>query len=540
LDLLVSCFADDEILHRPLGFPSDFQWIENAAPCEHGGAEVSGQRVLYILDENDCECFLEKHESAFCLSFQKSSMLPPFLEHHGDRVIVIQSHEEFQVLFFSVQSFFFSIVFWLNELEKVILRKGSLQNMLDIGAMILDKFIYVCDDARNLIASINNGVSPDLSFRDLKPGDSLLDTQDHGLEDGPVMTQRIMKALLLIQNEGSYNYQTITYLVKIREVCLFRMIMLCGDKGATKNDIILFGMLAQCVTDFCKAAWQNNVFARLPYYPLFEKLISDEHVDAAYLEAQIGVLGIPEGAEYKLLQIKLNETSGHETTGAVVKAAKQLNSKKCFCFPYNSNLLVLCYSNASDSQLSQNRIHEDLLRYIWEPFGGVASSSQVFDSIRDLNFAYRQTNITFDYKDIIDAEIPDCIMEKHRCLYTFEDSLIFYLITQKQIDNEFLAFSFSHTILEKIARDDREHGTNDIQVLWYFYYFNRKVSDVAEYLHMHRNTILYRIEKIEKRFDFDLSEQGMRDRLLIDYKIYFIAHADRNKLPRLIKKASDY
>ena len=45
---------------------------------------------------------------------------------------------------------------------------------------------------------------------------------------------------------------------------------------------------------------------------------------------------------------------------------------------------------------------------------------------------------------------------------------------------------------------------------------------VAQRMHMHRNTVLYHIEKIQKRFNFDLSSKTARDWMLLCYKYLFL------------------
>ena len=45
---------------------------------------------------------------------------------------------------------------------------------------------------------------------------------------------------------------------------------------------------------------------------------------------------------------------------------------------------------------------------------------------------------------------------------------------------------------------------------------------MASRLHLHRNTVLYHIEKIQRRFDFDLALPGARERMLLDFKAFFL------------------
>ncbi len=44
---------------------------------------------------------------------------------------------------------------------------------------------------------------------------------------------------------------------------------------------------------------------------------------------------------------------------------------------------------------------------------------------------------------------------------------------------------------------------------------------------MHRNTVVYHIDKIKETFEIDFSDKGTRDRCLIDFKIKFLAEGKK-------------
>ena len=39
---------------------------------------------------------------------------------------------------------------------------------------------------------------------------------------------------------------------------------------------------------------------------------------------------------------------------------------------------------------------------------------------------------------------------------------------------------------------------------------------------MYKSQVLYHIEKLQKRFDFDLSWRTARDRMMLDFKVFFL------------------
>ena len=51
---------------------------------------------------------------------------------------------------------------------------------------------------------------------------------------------------------------------------------------------------------------------------------------------------------------------------------------------------------------------------------------------------------------------------------------------------------------------------------------------MASRLHLHRNTVLYHIEKIQRRFDFDLALPGARERMLLDFKAFFLTEGSES------------
>ena len=76
--------------------------------------------------------------------------------------------------------------------------------------------------------------------------------------------------------------------------------------------------------------------------------------------------------------------------------------------------------------------------------------------------------------------------------------------------------------MQKISAEDEAHGTNYLDIFWNYLASERNATAVAERLHLHRNTVLYRIDKLQKRFDLDLSSHEVREKMLVDFKVFFL------------------
>lgn len=75
--------------------------------------------------------------------------------------------------------------------------------------------------------------------------------------------------------------------------------------------------------------------------------------------------------------------------------------------------------------------------------------------------------------------------------------------------------------MQKLSEEDRGNGTNHLDIFWQYLICERNATMVADRLHMHRNTVLYRMDKIQKRFDLDLTDPNVREKMILDFKMFF-------------------
>ena len=62
-------------------------------------------------------------------------------------------------------------------------------------------------------------------------------------------------------------------------------------------------------------------------------------------------------------------------------------------------------------------------------------------------------------------------------------------------------------------------SNNNLHLLRYYLLSERSISSTAQLLHLHRNSVIYRLGKIEKTLGVDLDDPDVRLRLLISLKI---------------------
>jgi len=78
-----------------------------------------------------------------------------------------------------------------------------------------------------------------------------------------------------------------------------------------------------------------------------------------------------------------------------------------------------------------------------------------------------------------------------------------------------------------LDRYDREHGTVLVSTLETFFWHNANVSRAARALYVHRNTLNYRLQRIEEISGLMLSDPETRLAMQLDLKTHYILQASQ-------------
>ena len=74
---------------------------------------------------------------------------------------------------------------------------------------------------------------------------------------------------------------------------------------------------------------------------------------------------------------------------------------------------------------------------------------------------------------------------------------------------------------------DREHGSNNAQILFAYLVAERRATQAGELLHMHRNNVLYHIPRIEEQIGLSLDDYWVRLKLLLAFHLTELEQAHK-------------
>lgn len=132
------------------------------------------------------------------------------------------------------------------------------------------------------------------------------------------------------------------------------------------------------------------------------------------------------------------------------------------------------------------------------------------------NFHKELENVRQSYDESLTV-IHLAQLHNNRYLYKYKEIGAYKILMA--VKNQPLMKSFSQDILGQLYRYDELHGTDYVPFLRIFVEENGSTSRISERQFIHRNTVLYKIKKIEMLLDMDLSNPFTKTNLYIAFLI---------------------
>lgn len=535
--MVIDCLANLEIVAKPNKARRVFRWfisISHESTACTIPANMPDASLLFICSSRNAASFLEERPSAFALIQLEAGHSAEAFAAYAERCILIRKTERISFLTLLIQSYFIKILLWENDLKNIALRGGTIADMLDASTAVLKNFIFVSDNNFSVVARTTQVEPPDNLHRTI-------------MSNGCLSQRIIAEKRFRLPEKTFYTrkasditpFDRLSFPVHINHSYYGSISMVCNEYPDTEGLRGLFLTLVKAMQPVCTRLWSTNATFNLPSYFFFIKLIEHEEMSSAYLETQLEMAELNRTGHFKLILFDVDDSVDPDKAMAASRAATAINNGKIVCFPYKDHIVGFCYASQGDSELAHALTIKELNDRIYEPYGIECALSSLFTDITDLDLAYRQALITLGFRHLINFELFGGEGDERTGIYLFEEAMLYYLVDPYGKDDRFVRSIFAASIPRVLHEEDKENGTNLIALLWFWLKDERNATSVAKRLHMHRNTVLYHIGKLEKRFNFDMSKKTVRDWLLMHFKYFFLTVNDTSLANLLEEEWSD-
>lgn len=230
--------------------------------------------------------------------------------------------------------------------------------------------------------------------------------------------------------------------------------------------------------------------------------------DREYLADRAKQLQLPVNEPYRVGLIQWDEYSRDQADYVLWRARSVLGNSVYRIMRYHDSVLLLMKGSTPHASLlrSMDETADKLAGILSVSNGRIGFSPEV-DSLFKLDVAYKQA----------------CSAARFGPLVAGPDKLYFYseYYIYDMIDSYSEKFSLEDMFVQKLRllENKAEGSFNNLNLLRNYLLSERNLSVTARLLHMHRNSVIYRLGKISDILGVDMDDPDVRLRLLISFKI---------------------
>ena len=242
---------------------------------------------------------------------------------------------------------------------------------------------------------------------------------------------------------------------------------------------------------------------------MLEDLLSSEHLTAELVQERCRELRLPASGEFRLGYIEYKNGSPIKLDHMATQLRNWCQIKNYGVFQYRSNLVIL-FKDWHSYDLAESSTFvarwKDLLEAL-SSGGAQIGVSLLFSSMLDIRSAFLQARSALELGSRMQPEQ----LEYHYSRYFVYDLLDSY---RSRIPLETLYTQY----LDQLSAEPGG-GASNLHLLYHYVNSERNISATAPKVHMHRNSVIYRLQKIHDLLRMDLDDPDVRLRLQLSFKI---------------------
>ena len=278
-----------------------------------------------------------------------------------------------------------------------------------------------------------------------------------------------------------------------------RMVVLEKDRPINSGDLQVMAHLQNIISPYLA---QDDPSAQGNFKDVFAEIITTGKVDSTLLERQVSYLHWDNAQEFRLLLVKL---SPHYSNDIVLH---QLRRTLLKIFPVSSvNIIDQCMAIVVRAEALVTNPADLLIDELALREKARVGVSLPFQDLTRLHCYFKQTIYALET-----SRIPS---PANDVIYAF-DTIIPYILCAS--DGSDLLYACHPDIL-KLAALDRSGTSDHVKLLKAYLDNERNISGAAKAMFMHRNTFVYRLEKLTSLLTANLDDPYERDYLRLSVYI---------------------
>ncbi len=417
---------------------------------------------------------------------------------------------------------------WEREMDGLFHEGGTLQDLIDVSEPFLKNNVVVLDPALKLLAYtrsvpcddpvtcelIEHGYHTEENIRKFK-----LHRRFKPWSEG--------RGFVINDTRTICKYTTVVKSFKARTSFSLIAVMMCNVEEPQPYLLDTFAMMLERVERYALRDYPDDKPSGSAVDTFLKDLVSGAVEDEEAVAERSQFVGIPAEGRFCLFYLK---AEGDSVPGSRLLADVSLVVAPAKTTVIGDAVVVLCFNCRNDTcalhcvagrcphsrHTVSQRLDEMMRRYDM-----TCGRSSMFERLNQVPVAFEQAREAYA---ISCGEHPLRAIEVARNMwdriYSFDAYALEYLADQMpERSFALLGQTYAGRILAELAAQDAATKMNNYEFLRAYLVYERRVTVVAERLHMHRNNVGYRINRIEEQFGIDVDDPALRQDLLVAYRL---------------------
>lgn len=392
----------------------------------------------------------------------------------------------------------------LNLME-ALAGESSLQRLVEIGYEMLGNPVLVIDNSLKTIAFSNKSI----------------------INDDPIWNEYVNSGYASLSSVNYYTSNKLSQLVNESEVPFFwtdpyskyprimskvviggkqiaLLSIIAHEKPLLDTDLELAALLSKAIS----IELQKNTFIHysrgLMHENFIEELLTGKIKDEKIIDERIKVLNIY--FRKNLYTLTLDISSFDSTKMSLTYLRNELEQKISNSKAVVHDDKIVLITSYDDKQFYKSEIKK--LETLLKTYHFYAGMSRCFHNLKEVQEHYSQA---------LDALRLGMILNKEAYFYPYEEYAIYHFAEScSGVEN---LKRNCHPSLLKLIEYDKKNNTDYTQSLYTYIIHSKNITESAKTLNIHRNTMFYRLEKIEAIMDINIDNSNTFLHLHLSFKI---------------------
>lgn len=470
----------------------------------HKNSHALAERFIYVGRASELPSFIAKNQVCLMLVNDNSSDVgayPTSIVEFSPDTDLLALFEEIQDLFYDNNEIIDSSV----EVLYSLIKGKEMKYVADVCADTLGNPVILASNSLKKVAAVcSNSEIHDPAILDLLNNKYYFSEPIVQKFEEHRIIERVQESPLpaIIEEIGlEKNMRRLVGKIVIQDKVQGFMIVLEQERKFTRKDINIVGMMCEAISLEMKRSHQYKKFSDIIDTSYMIYLLDGKMDDLSRANEWLRLNGWGRHSNLRVISI----LSGQESVERLDDFRTEVEDafRPCKTVNYNDSMVLLC--NPKDNEELNKMVQAlKILMENKEFFGGM---SMRFTSLKGMRKGYQQSQAAHNLGRLLRIKGP---------LYDYSIMSIYDLLNEAAKNIDIGVFYCEE--LEKLLEYDAQNGTDYYATLYEYLISGLDNSATAKKLFIHRNTMLYRIDKIREIIEMDPHDGNNSFRLFLSYK----------------------